>query len=351
MLKACDVALWDRYDLAILDLDGVVYVGPDAVTGAAGHLERAAAAGMHLAYVTNNAARTPDMVAAHLRELGVPAKVEDVVTSAQAAARLVAAAVPTGSNVFVIGGQGLVDALAEHGLTSVQDITDDPAAVVSGYHPDLRWRTVIDGAILVRQGLPWVASNADLTIPTEHGIGPGNGVLVRAVADFAGREPDVAGKPQPPLFEETRLRVGGRRPLVVGDRLDTDIEGAVNAGLDSLLVFTGVTGVAELVRADQRHRPTYICTDLAGLGKPQTVPDVGPDGVHSLGGWTAAVKDGDLMVDGSGDADDWWRIVATAGWGHLDTAGEPVDTAHLSPPGSVTPDRTTADHTARDGDT
>ena len=344
MLKECDAALWERYDLGILDLDGVVYIGPDAVAGVPAHLERAAAAGMHLAYVTNSAARPPARVAEHLRELGIPARTEDVVTSAQAAARLVADAVPPGATVFVIGGRGLVDALAEHGLSPAQDISEGPAAVVSGYHPDLRWRTVVDGAILVRRGLPWVASNADLTIPTVQGIGPGNGVLVRAVADFAEREPEVAGKPQPPLFAETRLRVGGDRPLVVGDRLDTDIEGAVNSGLDSLLVMTGVTGVRELVRAHQRQRPTYICADLSGLGEPQTVPVADDGGCLGLDGWRAAVTDGVLTIGGDGTDDDWWRLVATVAWLHLDTTGGPVDTARLSSPGSVTPDQTTDAH-------
>jgi ribonucleotide monophosphatase NagD (HAD superfamily) len=113
------------------------------------------------------------------------------------------------------------------GLRPVQSLDEEPVAVVSGYHPDLRWRTGIDGAILVKRGLPWVASNTDLTVPTPAGPGPGNGVLVRAVQEFAEVTPRVAGKPEPPLIEETVRRVGGDRPLMVGDRLDTDIEGAV----------------------------------------------------------------------------------------------------------------------------
>src|SRR3954464_14719219 len=93
----------------------------------------------------------------------------------------------------------------------------------------------------------------------------GRGARVRRVADFAGREPVVAGKPEPPLFEETLRRVGGDRPLVVGDRLDTDIEGAHNAGWDSLLVLTGVSGLVEVASAPPRLRPTYLAADLAGL--------------------------------------------------------------------------------------
>ena len=148
-------------------------------------------------------------------------------------------------------------------------------AVVSGFHRDLRWSTVIAGAILVRDGLPWVASNTDMTVPTPDGPGPGNGALVSVVARFADREPVVAGKPKPPLFEETLRRVGGKRPLVVGDRLDTDIEGANATGYDSLLVMTGVTDLDHLVSARPELRPSYVAADLGGLGRPQAEPDGG----------------------------------------------------------------------------
>jgi glycerol 3-phosphatase-2 len=324
--------LWDVYDVAMLDLDGVVYVGPDAVPGAPEHLARASGAGMHLAYVTNNASRTPAMVAQHLRDLGVDAQDEDVVTSAQAAARLLAEQLPEGSPVFVIGGRGLEVALTERGLRPVQERSDGPLAVVSGFNAELVWRTVITGAILVREGLPWVASNTDLTVPTPDGPGPGNGALVAVVADFAGREPVVAGKPESPLFEETLRRVGGSRPLVVGDRLDTDIEGANKVGYDSLLVLTGVTDLAQLVGAAPDLRPTYVSADLGGLSREQEECVVDDDGTASSGGWAADVRDGRLVVEGSGSADAWWRSVAAAGWRHLDDCGSAADVSGLQPP-------------------
>ncbi len=323
--------LWSAYDLAMLDLDGVVYIGPDAVPGAAGHLAAAAEAGMALAYVTNNAARPPRAVAAHLVELGMPAGPDDVVTSAQAAARLVAQEVPAGAAVFVVGGLGLFEALEELGLTPVQRIEDAPVAVVSGYHPDLRWKTVADGAILVRNGTRWFASNTDTSVPTPHGPGPGNGVLVGAVAQFTGVRPVVAGKPEPTLFHETRRRVGGERPLVVGDRLDTDIEGAVRAGFDSLLVMTGVTGVAELAVAPPGARPTYLSATLAGLAQTHE-PPVRTDGGWCRGGWRATTRGAALTVQGDGAPDDWLAVVAAAAWDHLDTYGEPVRLDGIEPP-------------------
>ena len=332
MLKHSSRALWQEYDLAMLDLDGVVYIGPNAVEGAAERLEEASAAGMRLAYVTNNASRPPRVVADHLTELGIPAAEQDVVTSAQAAARLLGERLEKGSPVFVIGGAGLFEALVEEGLRPVQSTGEDPVAVVSGYNPDLRWGTVMEGAILVKSGLPWVASNTDMTVPTPQGPGPGNGVLVEAVARFAGREPLVAGKPLPPLFEETRRRVGGSRPLVVGDRLDTDIEGAQNAGLDSLLVLTGVTGVAELVSARPHQRPSYISLGLEGLGDVHGAPEVQGEG-YELGGWRAVAQHGAVKIDGEGDAADWWRVLAAAAWRHLDETEESVDVSATTPPG------------------
>lgn len=334
MLKGSERPLWETYDVAMLDLDGVVYVGPDAVPGAPKHLAEARDAGLHLAYVTNNASRTPDKVAAHLRELGIDVEDGDVVTSAQAAARLLADDLPAGSPVFVIGGEGLEVALVEEGLRPVQDVAEQPVAVVSGFHRDLRWSTVIAGAILVRDGLPWVASNTDMTVPTPDGPGPGNGALVSVVARFADREPVVAGKPKPPLFEETLRRVGGKHPLVVGDRLDTDIEGANATGYDSLLVMTGVTDLDHLVSARPELRPSYVAADLGGLGRPQAEPEVDGDTVR-VGGWHAVVRDGRLTVEGAGAADPWWQAVATAGWRHLDATGEPVAVEGRTAPGSV----------------
>jgi glycerol-1-phosphatase len=331
VLKDSGGVLWEEYDVALLDLDGVVYIGADAVEGAAERLAEAAAAGMHLAYVTNNASRPPREVARHLTALGITAEEHEVVTSAQAAARLVSGQVEPGSPVFVIGGAGLYEALEEQGLRPVQTSAEGPAAVVSGYNPNLRWRTVMEGAILVRQGLPWVASNTDMSVPTPQGRGPGNGVLVEAVARFAGREPLVAGKPQPPLFEETMRRVGGRRPLVVGDRLDTDIEGAHRTGLDSLLVLTGVTGLEELVTATPSRRPTYLSLGLEGLGRAHRAPQP-HDGGFELEGWRAVAEHGGLKVEGRGESVDWWRVTAAAAWHHLDMTGESVDVSSTVPP-------------------
>lgn len=331
VLTSAGNALTTHHDLVVLDLDGVVYIGDHGVPHAADALRRARDAGSRLAYVTNNAARTPEQVLTRLLAVGMPVELGDVVTSAQAAARLVAAQVAPDSDVFVIGGAGLEGALRAEGLRPVSDPGPDVVAVVQGYGPDMPWKQVIAGAILVRSGLPWVASNTDMTIPTSTGIGPGNGTLVKLVADYSGRTPQVAGKPETPLFEETLARVGGERPLMVGDRLDTDIEGAHRMGWESLLVLTGVTGVAELTAALPHERPTYIGLDLRDLHLPHAAPERSGEG-WGAGGWLAEVTDGALRTRGEGSAQDWWRVVAVAAWDHLDTRGIRVETDQLSVP-------------------
>ncbi|MEV4561127.1 HAD-IIA family hydrolase [Kitasatospora sp. NPDC049285] len=315
------------YDTALLDLDGVVYAGPDAIEYAVESLERAREAGMRLAYVTNNASRPPRVVAAHLTELGVPAEPGDVINSAQAAARLVSERVPAGSRVLVVGGAGLVEAVTERGLVPVRSLDEDPAAVVQGYDPTVGWTDLAEASYAVGRGLPWVASNTDLSIPTARGIAPGNGTLVAAVAAATGVQPEVAGKPLPPMHRETVLRTGAKRPLVVGDRLDTDIEGAFNGGVDSLLVFTGVTTVELLLAAPVQHRPTYLSQDLRGLLEPQ--PEVAPVGAGAFrcGGWEARVDSGALALTGGGERMDAIRALCAAAWTHADATGEVPDGA------------------------
>jgi glycerol-1-phosphatase len=313
----------------MFDLDGVIYLGDEPVAGAADALARARAMGWSCAFVTNNASRPPMAVVEKLAGVGVEAAADDVVTSAQAAARLLREAHGEGATIACLGGDGLLEALRDAGLRPVA-VDDDAVGIVSGYAPEVEWRDIMHAAVLVRDGLPWVASNRDLTIPTPWGAAPGHGVLVGLIADFAGVQPTVAGKPEPPLLEETIRRVGGERPLMVGARLDTDIEGAARAGVDSLLVMTGVTDLAALVSAKEELRPTYVAADLAGLFEPQPAPERDGDG-WVCGGWTATVEDGTLRVSGDGVVDDWWRVVATASWTHLDQVGDTVDTTDVVP--------------------
>lgn len=310
--------LIDPYDTLLLDLDGVVYLGRDAVPGAPESLREAAGRGVRLAYVTNNASRTPGAIAEHLSALGAPATPEDVVTSAQAAARLVAERVAPGAAVLAVGGMGLRSALRAHGLRPVSTAMEGAVAVVQGIAPGLSYGLLSEGTLAVRQGALFVAANADSTMPTSRGELPGNGAMTRVIATATGVEPIVAGKPEPPLHRESMLRTGSRRPLVVGDRLDTDIEGATNAGVDSLLVLTGVASPLDLLTAGPRHRPTYVAADLSALHRPY--PQVRRDGNGWVcEGWTAGWEEGRLHLEGRGDPLDGLRAAAAATW---EAAGE-----------------------------
>ncbi|MGI8524437.1 MAG: HAD-IIA family hydrolase [Nocardioides sp.] len=328
-------ALAEAYDLVMLDLDGVVYIGGDAIPGASAHLARVRERGARLAFITNNASRPPDDVASHLVELGIEATRDDVVTSAQAAGRVLLDRFGAGACVVVLGADGLRSALTDVGLAPV-GVEDDAVALVTGYGPDVSWREVMRVAVRIRDGLPWVASNTDLTFPASYGVAPGHGVLVRTLSQFAGVDPTVAGKPARPLLDETVRRVGGARPLMVGDRLDTDIEGAQNAEVDSLLVMTGVTGLDELVAARPGERPTYVCADLGGLLRPGVEADKDGD-AWQADGWSGRVTDGRLRVEGGGDPDAWWSVVAAAAWAHLDATGSPADASELDVPEALPP--------------
>ncbi|WP_283132830.1 HAD-IIA family hydrolase [Rhizohabitans arisaemae] len=300
MTGATPSVLADDYDVLLLDLDGVVYLGPAAVPGAVEALAEARRRGTRLAYVTNNASRTPNAIAEHLTSLGVPATAADVVTSAQAAARLVAERVPAGSPVLVLGGMGLRLAVRALGLRPVSTAGESPVAVVQGMTPGMSYGLLAEGALAIRRGALFVAANVDATMPTGRGELPGNGALVQAMRTATGADPLIAGKPRLPLHRETILRTGARRPLVIGDRLDTDVEGANNAAVDSLLVLTGVARPIDALCAPPRWRPTFIGADLAALLTPQPAV-TSADGVWRGGGWEARWSDGALALTGLGD--------------------------------------------------
>jgi glycerol 3-phosphatase-2 len=311
------------YDVALLDLDGVVYLGGTAIPGAAQALRKAESAGMRLAYVTNNAFRTPAAVAALLTSFGAPATAPDVVTSAQAAARLLAERLPAGAPVLVIGGTGLRMAVRERGLRPVSTVADRPQAVVQGYSPDVGYSVLAEGGLAVAAGALFVATNGDLTLPSRRGRQPGNGSLVQVIATATGVQPLVAGKPEPPLHRESVLRTGAKHPLVVGDRLDTDIEGARRVSADSMLVLTGVTDPADAVLASPSQRPTYLAEDLAGLLEPH--PDVTSlDGAFSCEGWTARWAQEHLELTGDGERIDGLRALCAAAWATEGVSAESV---------------------------
>jgi glycerol-1-phosphatase len=330
-----------RYDVALLDLDGVVYLAEDAIQGAPAALADARAAGMRLAFVTNNASRTPEQVAALLRRVGVPADPTEVITSAQAAAHYLADRLPLGARVLVLGTTGLIDAVTERGLTPVFSADEQPAAVVQGFYPDLTWKVLAEGAIAIRQGALWLATNLDATVPSPRGPLPGNGSMVAALSHATGVQPAATGKPDPAMHAESVQRSRAENPIVVGDRLDTDIEGARRADCASLLVLTGVTDARRLLRAGELHRPDYLGLDVSALLSTHPEVSVEQDRI-SCGPAVVEIKDATLELhvdgtDGSGDGLDPLRALVVAGWQLVDrqqplekvTAVDPTASAAL----------------------
>jgi HAD superfamily hydrolase (TIGR01450 family) len=257
--------LLSGYDALLLDLDGTLMLADAVIEHAAETLERARDNGTHILIVTNNASRTPADVARRLTERAMPVRAEEVVNSPQAAAGLLAAAHGEGEPILVVGTEALDEAIAAVGLRPVRRAADAPVAVVQGHSPDTGWRDLAEACLAIRGGADWVATNADSTLPTDRGILPGNGAMVAALVAATGREPRVAGKPQRPLLDAAVARVGAQRPLVIGDRLNTDIAAAAHAGLDSLMVLTGVSTVDDLLRTEPSLRPSYVSADLRGL--------------------------------------------------------------------------------------
>jgi len=258
--------LVDAYDLVILDLDGVVFLIDRPIPGAVATVNRLRADGVPLMFATNNASRRAGEVADLLTGMGVAASASEVLTSAGAAAATLAGRFPAGAPVLVVGAEALREEVRETGLRLVESADDKPLAVVQGYGPEVGWRQLAEASLAIRAGALWVATNTDRTLPSPRGPLPGNGSLVSVIATALDREPDlVIGKPEPGLFETAARLTGARRPLVVGDRLDTDIAGAHRAALDSLLVLTGVSSRDDVERTPPEQRPTYVADDLTAL--------------------------------------------------------------------------------------
>jgi glycerol 3-phosphatase-2 len=299
-----------HHDVLLADLDGTLYRGPHAVPGAVEAVRGAAERGVRTVYVTNNASRRPSDVAEHLTGLGFPAEMDDVVTSSQAGAGMLAEQLPAGARVLVVGTDALVAEVRAVGL-AVTGRADDAVAVVQGHSPDTGWRQLAEATVALRAGAVWVACNLDPTLPTERGPLPGNGSMVGVLRTSTGREPQVAGKPAPALLWESVRRTGARSALMVGDRLDTDIEGGRAAGLATLLVLTGVSGAAELLAAPPALRPDYVGADLSALTRAPAGLAPGP-----RPGWHVRVTaPGALTLSGSGtDAVDALRTLCGAHW-------------------------------------
>jgi glycerol-1-phosphatase len=310
VLKGTEQPIDAAYGLALLDLDGVVYRGKNAVDHASESISKAQSAGMSVEYTTNNSSRYQHTVAEQLRSFGLKVEPWQIITSSVVAARMVAREVPEGANVLMIGAGHLRQELERQGLKVVEHVEDDPVAVVQGWYPEVTWNELANACYAVERGAKYFVTNRDLTIPRELGIAPGSGSMIRAVITATGVEPVAsAGKPESAMYDEARLLashdgstpVPKERCLAIGDRLDTDIEAGNRGGYDSLVVLTGVADPLQLMLAEPHLRPTYISRDLRDLHEVMPKPKCVDQHRFVCENATVELADNEVKVSDTGD--------------------------------------------------
>ena len=331
-LRGCKNALAEEYDCALLDLDGTAWSGDERIEHAASSVIEARTMGMASAFVTNNAMRTPQQVADKLNSMDFEATPEMVMTSAMDIAAIMAEELDEGAKVFVLGGPGLRQALEEQGFELVDSADDEPAAVVQGLDKEVNWTLLSEGAFAIERGAAFYASNLDATLPVERGQALGNGSLVRAIQHATRKRPTAGGKPEPGIYRRASQLVGATNPMAVGDRLETDIMGAVAAGVPAMHVLTGVHQARAVLRAPRGQRPTYLALDMRGMLEAHPAPKHHRDGTWTCGlsqvakvtrGGTLALDDIEL-TDAVTISIDSYRALAAAAWEWSDGSGNPV---------------------------
>jgi glycerol-1-phosphatase len=253
-----------RYDQVLLDLDGCVWLGDEALEGAPEALAALREAGKAVAFLTNDVRHTPEEFVRKLWRLGMQAAVSEVVTAGAAVQYLLSGR--DGGAAYVVGSQALVDHVAEAGLRIVNrtEFASRADVVVVGAHDALTYEEIRIAAQAVARGAELIGATRDASFPMPDGPWPGSGAVLAAVETAAGRTADrIAGKPEPPMYEAARDRLGPGRCIAVGDRPEIDVLGARRAGMDSALVLTGGVSRAQADAADPR--PTLVAESLAAL--------------------------------------------------------------------------------------
>jgi HAD superfamily hydrolase (TIGR01450 family) len=322
-LLASNKPLSEVYDLALIDLDGVMYKGNDAIKFAPENVNIARLNGMKTAFVTNNASRTPQAVADKLEGIGVPTDAQEVMTAAQIGVALLKQHVKSPAKVLCIGTAALETALKDEGYTPVFSADNAPQAVIQGYDPDIDWSRLAEGAYAVENGALFIATNMDMSLPQERGFAPGNGALVRTIELASGVKALDDAKPSPAMYKSVSARMNAKNPLVIGDRLETDLAGAVAASYPGLLVLTGVSTLQDAMSAPPEHRPKFIGKDLRALNELHPA-------VKRVGDWAvidctingvqrhaaAKFENGEVIYDPSTDPNsaDAYRVALCAAW-------------------------------------
>jgi len=283
--------IWNKYDLLLADLDGVIYEGTNAIQNAVETISQLVSKEIQIGYVTNNSSRKPETIVEQLLSLGIDCMPESIISSGQTAVELLQTKIEAGAKVLVVGGEGLRARVAAGGFELVESSDEKPKAVIQGFSPDVSWRDLAEASYSIQNGAVWVATNNDWTLPQERGLAPGNGTLVGAVHTAVGQLPIVAGKPEPAIFMTALNHFPNENAVFVGDRLDTDILGANRAGIDSALVLTGVSSRKDVLAAAIDERPQYIIETLKDLVATYQEP------VQTKHGWSCGKASVELLGD------------------------------------------------------
>ena len=331
-LRGSATPLWSDFDAALLDLDGVAWHGSNPTEHAAQAVVAARSAGMRTAFITNNASRTPEQVSEKLNTMGFESEPSMVMTSSMDVIAVMKEHLDDDASVLVIGGDGLRAAVDAGGYQAVSSADENPAAVVLGFDPSLGWAELSEAVYAINGGAIFFATNLDATLPTERGFAIGNGSLVKAVQNASNRRPIAAGKPEPGIFQRGAALVEAQNPLGVGDRLETDIAGAVAAGIPSMHVLTGVHQARDVIRAPRGQRPAFLSIDLRGLGETHPQPKHHRDGTWTCGVSQVArvLRNGTLTLDDVELVEptcvtlDSYRALAAAAWDATGPGDDPV---------------------------
>ncbi|WP_433744163.1 TIGR01457 family HAD-type hydrolase [Falsibacillus pallidus] len=248
-----------EYKGYLIDLDGTMYRGKEKIEEAGDFVHRLNQKGIPYLFVTNNSSRRPDQVAAKLRDFDIPAEPDQVFTTSMATANYIFEK-KNDASIYVIGEEGIRTALEERGLSLVEE---KPDFVVVGIDRSISYEKLALACLGVRNGATFISTNGDIAIPTERGLLPGNGSLTSVVTVSTQTEPIFIGKPESIIMEQALevLGIPKEETLMVGDNYHTDILAGMNAGLDTLLVHTGVTSVEDLKTYGQQ--PTYTVNSLS----------------------------------------------------------------------------------------
>ena len=324
-------------DAVLFDLDGVVYHGPEPISGAVEGITALLERSIPVNYVTNNATRTAEVVAEHISTLGINTNADEVTTSAVVLAQRLAKKFGPGAPIYLVGATGLALALESEGLRVTDTLDDEPVAIAQGLDPEITYQKIVGACEAIESGIEWWATNPDYSMVGPHSRVPGNGAFIAMLSELTGAQPTIVGKPSPHMMEYAAHRLGAHRPLMVGDRLDTDIEGGNAAGFETALVLTGVHDIHDALRARPALRPTYILASLRSL--PTLIAGSAHDASQSTVSETAsetATESADCrLVDGALRLSDADRADGSAVRSALRLAWEAMDRGLDVGPGNL----------------